>query len=118
MTFAKGIVRGAHSFDRSRSLTDRLAGGAIVSYELGLAALEMLDCEFPHVTKALLTDALTFKDTIVKDSLNTFTHTDNSESPALVKTVRLTDFQFSPEAYTEPANPHFRIRAKLQVEPP
>lgn len=117
VTFAQGNIRGTHSFDRSRSLTDRLAGGAIVSYEMGLAPLEMLECEFPHVSKTTLNDALSFKDTIVKDSLTAFTHTDNSESPALVKTVRLTDFQFTPEAYTEPANPRFRVRAKLQVEP-
>ncbi len=117
VTLDKGNIRGAHQFDRARVVTDRLAGGAIVAYELGLTPLEVLACEFPHVSKTKLDDLLNFKNAVVKDDLLTFTHTDNSESPALVKTVRLASFEYAPEAYTNPAVPRHRVRATLQVEP-
>ncbi len=117
LTWPQGIIRGPHSFDQSRNVTDRLAGGTFVRYELGVGAVEILDFEFPHVTRALLDSALSFKENTVKDDLLTFTHTDNSESPALVKTATLVEFGFKPERYTDPTKPRFRVMGRLQVEP-
>lgn len=117
VTLDKGIIRGPHQFDRSRVVSDRLAGGAIVAYELGLSPLELLACEFPHVSKTKLDALLSFKDIVIKDELYAFTHADNSESPALTKTVRLKQFDYAPEGYTNPAVPRYRVRTTLQVEP-
>lgn len=118
VTFPRGLVRGPHRFQLSTTVLDRTAGGTVVSYELtGVADLEMLDCEFPHVTASLLASVLSFKTTVIKGPLVPFTHTDNSESPAVVKTVRLIEFQYDPEPYTDPAAPRYTIRARLQVEP-
>ncbi len=117
VTWLDGIIRGTHQFDKSRSVTERLAGGAFVRYELGLSPVEILEFEFPHVTRALLDSALSFKDTVIKDDLLTFIHTDNSESPAFVKTVTLTEFGFRAERYTDPTKPRFRVTGRLQVEP-
>ena len=83
-------IKSTSSFGISRRRFCVMAGGAIAAYELsGLSDLELLDCEFPHITQSKRDEVRSFKDTVIKDALNSFTHTDNSESPALVKTVRL-----------------------------
>lgn len=119
VTFAKGLVRGPHSFDASRTVSDRLADGSLVVYDLGIDDLEFLDCRFPHVTETLRAAVRAFKDDTIKDNALTFTHTDNSQSPALTKTVRLVpeSYREVPETYTDPAGPRFTIEARLQVEP-
>lgn len=118
VTFPKGVVRGPHKLDTSRVVTGRTAGGKIVSYELGgVSALETLEYALPHVTEALRAQARTFKDQVAKDALNPFTLTDNSQSPALVKTVRLMGYQEVPENWTNPAAPRWTLRGQVTVEP-
>ncbi|WP_447983779.1 hypothetical protein [Nitrospira sp. Nam74] len=118
LTFPNGIVAGVtHQAMMAGVLSDRLAGGAIVTYDLGLSDMESLAYEFPHLTQALLDAALVWKNTTVRNMLRTFTHTDNSKSPAYVATVRLNEFAYTEEYYASPSAPRYRLRVTLQVEP-
>lgn len=118
LTWDKGILSATpHRFGNSRVVSERLAGGGVVTYDLGLNSLEQIDYTFPHVTQAKLDAFITWKNTTVKERDVTFTHTDNSKSPALVETVRLWNWRYVEEAYTDPANPRYRVQVTLQVEP-
>lgn len=118
LTFPNGIVAGVvHTPMMAGVLSDRLAGGAIVTYDLGLSDTESIVYDFPHLTQALLDAALTWKNTTVRNMLRTFTHTDNSKSPAYVATVRLSEFAYTEEFYAAPSAPRYRLRVTLQVEP-
>lgn len=120
VTFAKGAHRGPKRYDESRVLSERLAGGAICAYELGgFKAREMLDYTYPNMDKATHDAVKSFKDTACKDDLNTFTLTDNSESPAATWTVRLgaKSFVLTPEDYTDPTLPRYTLTVSHAVEP-
>jgi len=118
VTFAKGILAGAsHRQVGSRAVSDRTAGGQIVSYDLGVTPLEVIGYEFPSVSQTIRDAAFNFKDTLVKDDLLTFTHTDNSKSPAFVKTVRLVGLEQVDVFHGDPSIPRYTLRATLQVEP-
>ena len=118
LTFDQGILSGApHGFDLTGVVTERLAGGAVASYDLGISDVQTIDYTFPHVTQAKLDAAITWKDSTAKKALNTFTHTDNTKSPAYVKTVRLVGFDYSEEFYADPTVPRYRLTVRLQVEP-
>lgn len=118
LTWSKGIIAGApHRFDQTRVVSDRLAGGAVLAYEMGLPDVRQIDYTFPNVSQAKLDEFETWKESTVKGRGLTFTHTDNSKSPAFEKTVRLWDYRWTEEIYGDPAAPSYRVFVTLQVEP-
>lgn len=117
LTWDKGTQRGPRRFDGSGVLVDRLAGGALLTYDLGISDLQTLDYTFPHVTPAKLAEFLTWKDQVAVKALNAFTHTDQSESPAFAKTVRLLRSEVVPSPHPDPSTPRFTVQVTLQVEP-
>ena len=119
VTFAKGIKAGAtHNPINRRVISEQLAGGEILSYELScLSNAEVIQYELPHVSQTIRDAAFSFKDVTVKDSLLTFTLEDFSKSPTYTKTVRLIELTQIDEFHGDPAAPGYTLLARLQIEP-
>lgn len=118
LTWSKGILNGtSHRFHQTRVITDQLAGGDVLAYEMGLPDVRQISYTFPNVTQATLDEFETWKESIAKGRGIPFTHTDQSKDPAFVKTVRLWDYHWVEEIYGDPSDPRYRVFVDLQVEP-
>ena len=118
LTFDQGVRAGSQpDFDFSGVVTDRLADGSIVSYNLGVSDLRTIHYVFPHLTQAKLDALLDWKDTKAIKSAKTFTHADYSKSPAWTATVRLVSCAVTEAVYTDPAQPRYSAAVSVQVEP-
>jgi hypothetical protein len=96
-------------------VSKRTAGGTRRSYNLGATTPLVIDSfATPHITAAKKAEIITWIATVCVESLNAFTHTDNSQSPAAERTVFLKDWWFTEEYWPDPASPRFTFHAVLE----
>lgn len=116
LTFDKGVQAGQSLKPGQKFVvTKRTAGGTRRSYNMGaVSPLELSAIILPHITKAKMDEIITFIQSTCVESLNAFTHTDNSMSPAYTRTVFLKDWWFTFDYWADPASPIFSFHPVVE----
>lgn len=115
LTWDKGVNEVAPEDYESRVVTQELAGGDVAAYDLGNTPRKIRSFLFQGVTAAKLAEFITWRDVTVNGPNTTFTHTDNTQNPAEVRTMRMMRSAWRRMRHVT-TTPTYEVAADLRVE--
>ena|SRR3990167_1533838 len=115
LTWDKGVNEVAPEDYESRVVTQELAGGDLAAYDLGNGPKKMRYFLFQGVTAAKKAEFESWRDTTVNGPNTTFTHTDNTQSPAEIRTVRMMRSAWRRMRHVT-TTPTYEVAVDLRVE--
>lgn len=116
LTWDKGMQEVAAEDYESTVLSERLGGGEVAAYDLGIGPLKTRHFLFQGVTVAKLAEFITWRDTTVNFTLNKFTHTDNTQGTPEVLIGRIVRCSWRRMRHVT-STPTYEVSVDFQVEP-